>query len=464
MLIRFLLFFTAISVIAVSGCMDSGSHAEHIEPRPLGQEFSSFQPPTEPMETLDVPEIAEPTGVITLREALVLALMYNPELRAFSWDVRASEAKQLQASLWPNPELAVEVEEVGGTGERSGFDAAETTIQLSQLIEMGDKRSKRTKLASLEKKLAGSDYEAKRLDVFTEVTKAFIEVLAAQQRLKSTEELLQLSEELVDTVDKRVDAGKDSPLEKTKAAVVLSNIKIQHQQAVQNFEFARKQLASTWAGKNPKFESVAGQLGSLSPIPPIDKLTDLVAQNPDIARWSLEIDRNKASLELEKAKAISDIALSGGLQRFNGTDDNAVVFGISIPLPISDRNQGGKLAASYELAKAREEQRVAHTRIQMELAKAYQSLSSAYTEATELDENVLQGAEGVFEASRTGYSRGKLDYLNVLDAQRTFFHARARYIESLVAYHKARADVEHLIGQDLDGVKNPLETKVQENK
>jgi outer membrane protein TolC len=122
-------------------------------------------------------QISEPNGVLTLSQALALALMKNPELKSFSLQVRISQARELQASLWPNPELEVEVEEVGGTGRRSRFDAAETTIQLSQLIELGDKRTKRTRLASLEKELAGSDYEAKRLDVFTEVTKAFIEVL-----------------------------------------------------------------------------------------------------------------------------------------------------------------------------------------------------------------------------------------------------------------------------------------------
>ena len=427
MWIRCFLLLAMLFALGVPGCMEHSNEPALPERRSLGKEFRTFQSPAKPMETADIPEIVEPTGVITLRQALALTLMHNPELKAFSWDVRASEARQLQASLWPNPELEVEVEEVGGPGERSDFDAAETTIQLSQLIELGDKRSKRTKLASLETELAGWDYEAKRLDVFTEVTKAFTDVLAAQQRLKLNEELLQVSEELVDTVGKRVDAGKDSPLEKTKATVALSNIKIQHQQAMQHLELTRKQLAATWTGKEPKFESVAGQLDSLPPIPSIDELADLIEQNPDIARWSLEIDKNKASLELEKAKAISDVTLSGGLQRFNDTDDNAIVFGIAIPLPISDKNQAGKLQATYELARAREEERAAHTRIQMKLVKAYQALLSAYTEATELDKNVLQGAESVFEASKTGYSRGKLDYLNVLDAQRTLFEAKARY-------------------------------------
>jgi cobalt-zinc-cadmium efflux system outer membrane protein len=449
MCIRYLLL-AMLFALGVSGCTEQSGDVTLPQQSSLGGGFSTFQPPAKPVENQDVPEISEPIGHITLRQALALALLHNPELKVFSWDVRVSEARQLQASLWPNPKLGVQVEEVGGAGPRTDFDAAETTIQLSQLIELGDKRSKRTKLASMEQELAGWDYEAKRLDVFTKVAKAFTEVLAGQQGLELTQELLQVSEELVDTVTKRVDAGKDSPLEKTKAIVALSNIKIQRQKAIRNLEFARKQLVATWAGKNPRFMSAEGRLDSLSPIPSIDKLTSLIEQNPDIARWLLEIDKDKAALELEKAKAISDITVIGGVQRFNETDDSTIKFGISIPLPISDKNQAGKLQARYELAKAREEQRAAYTRVQMKLARAYQALSSAYTEATELEKNVLQGAKGVFEASRTGYEQGKLDYLNVLDAQRTLFEAKVRYIDALASYHAAKADVERLIGRSID--------------
>jgi cobalt-zinc-cadmium efflux system outer membrane protein len=449
MCIRYLLLVMMFA-LCVSGCMGKSDDVTLPQQSSLGREFSTFQPPAKPVASPDVPEISEPTGPITLGQALALALLHNPELKIFSWDVRVSEAKRLQASLLPNPKLGVEVEEVGGAGPRSDFDAAETTIQLSQLIELGNKRSKRTKLASMEKELAGWDYEAKRLDVFTEVAKAFAEVLAAQEGLELTQELLKVSEELLDTVTKRVNAGKDSPLEKTKAMVALSNIKIQRQKAIQYLEFARKQLAATWTGTKPKFKSASGRLDSLSDIPSIEELTSLIEQNPDIARWMLEIDKDKAALELEKAKAISDITIKGGLQRFNETDDNTIMFGILIPLPISDKNQAGKLQASYELARAREEQRAAYTRVHMKLAKSYQALSSAYTEATELEKNVLQGAEGVFEASKTGYAQGKLDYLNVLDAQRTLFEAKARYIDALASYHTAKADVERLIGRPID--------------
>jgi len=452
MRIIFLSFLVMLFALGISGCMEQGNETAFPEPRSLGQEFGTFQPPAKPVEIAEPAEVTEPADVITLRSALALALMHNPQLKAFSWDVRIAEARQLQARLWPNPKFKVEVEGAGGPGPSSGFDAAETTIALSQLIEMGDKSNKRAKVATLERKLAGWDYEAKRLDVFTEVTKAFIVVLAAQQRLELTEELLQLSRKSVDTVTKRVDAGKDSPLERTKANVAHSDVKIQHRQAGQNLEFARKQLASTWAGQEPVFESAVGKLDSLLPLPSINELTNLMKQNPDIARWFLEIDKARAGLELEKARAISDITLSGGMARSNETENNTVVFGISFPLAVSDRNQAGKLEAIYALARAREEERAAHIRIQMELARAYHELFNSYTEAVELDENVLQGAESVFKASRTGYHQGKLDYLHVLDAQRTLFETKSQYIDALASFHIAKTDVERLIGQPIESI------------
>ncbi|MHC4784207.1 MAG: TolC family protein, partial [Planctomycetota bacterium] len=167
---------------------------------------------------------------------------------------------------------------------------------------------------------------------------------------------------------------------------------------------------------------------------------------------SLEIDKGRASLELEKARAVSDLTLSGGLRRFSETDDNAIVFGISIPLPLSDTNQGGRMEAAYALSRVREEQRAAQSEIQMELARAYQALSNSHTEATELDEGILQGAESVFEASRTGYSEGKLDYLHVLDAQRTLFEVKTQYVDALGAFHTAKTDVERLIGSPIESI------------
>jgi cobalt-zinc-cadmium efflux system outer membrane protein len=238
----------------------------------------------------------EPADVISLRQALSLALLQNPELAAFSWEVRAADARRLQASLLPNPEFEVEVEEIGGSGGRSGFDGAETTIQLGQLIELAGKRPKRTRLAALEKDLADWDYESKRLDVMNQVAQAFVDVLAAQGRLALLKELVDLSEQVHIAVEQRVKAGKDSPVEGTKAKVALSIIQIEWEQAKRSLVSTRKQLAATWGSSTPVFNKVTGQFDHVLPIPSYSELTGLISQNPDIGRWAVVMRQMKLLL------------------------------------------------------------------------------------------------------------------------------------------------------------------------
>lgn len=397
-------------------------------------------------QRIDPVEITEPNGVLTLRQALALTAMNNPELKAFSLETRAAQARQLQAGLWPNPEVDIEVENVGGTGPLSGFDAAQTTIQLSQLIELGNKSQKREKVASFETQLADLDYQNKRLEIFSEAAKAFVLTLKAQEKLQLSDELLDLSEKSYATVEKRVDAGKDSPVEKTRASVALANIKISHSKTRRNLEYARKQLASFWGQDKPLFKQAAGDLDSIKQLPPLESLIDQLKLTPQYTRWEAEIKKSQATLDLEKARAKGDITLGAGLKRFNDVGDNTLVFGISIPLQISDRNQGAKRAAVFNLAKSKHEQRAAWLKLQNEFNETYQEFINSYSQATSLKTEVLPGATDMFNAATRAYREGKVDYLNVLDAQRTLFGVRNEYIESLADYHIARTDIERLTG------------------
>ena len=397
-------------------------------------------------------ESEEPTGAITLRDAISVALFRNPELKAFSLEIRAKEARALQEGLIPNPEIEIEAENFGGSGDFSSFDSAETTIRLSQLIELGGKRSKRKKNASLERDLAERDYESKRADVLTEVTKSFVEVLASQERLALAEELASLAERVLNTVSARVKAGKVSPIEETRAGVTFSTSRIVLDRAKRKLEASRKQLAATWGEKTPHFKKVDGRFDVIAPIPSTAQIESLISQNPDIARWITEMEQRQASVALEEARRIPDPTISLGARNFNESDDNAFVFLVSIPIPVFDWNQGARLEARRRLAKADHERQAARMRVLSDLAEAYRSLSSAYTEATALKKKVLPGAQAAFDASGKGYRQGKFDYLVLLDAQRTLFDVRGQYVEALTLYHTAVADIERLIGTGLDGL------------
>jgi len=433
-------------------------HADISRPKPqaLGNEFASFQPPGQPWaaDSTSV-RIEEPTGVITLGQALALALMKNPELAAFSWEARAREAQALQARLLPNPELDVEVENFGGTGVFGGLDEAETTVQLGQLVELGGKRSKRRRAAALDHDLAGWDYEIRRIQVLTETSKAFVDVVVAQKRTELNEEFVRLAEQVLDVVAERVRAGKVSAIDEVKARVALSGRLIEKGRAEGELAAARKVLTAAWGGTAPKFTAAKGDLERSREIPSFEVLSERVSDNPEMARWLVEIERHRASLEMERAGRFPDVTLRGGVRYISPTDDWAFVGGLSVPIPVFNRNQGSTLEAQYRLAKIEEERRALHVRVQAALARIYQRLSSARNETISLKNDVLPGARSAFEATGEGFRQGKFGYLDVLDAQRTFFEAQARYTDALAVLQKAIADAEGLLGESLDEIRDP---------
>lgn len=459
MFTRFLVLLFVLSVIPIPGCSEPYCSSEPNDRLAT----AATQRPTYPPAVAPQKD-KEPEGQITLREAIAYALVNNPELRAFSWDIHAAEANRIQAALLPNPELEVEVEEFGGTGERRGFDSSETTIQVGQFIELAGKRSKRIHVASLEKQLTQWDYLSKRLDVINQVAAVFVDVLAAQERLALSKELLRLAEQTHTAVGQRVSSGKDSPLEETKAKVALSAVQIEMQGASQALSSARTQLAGTWGATTAVFNSVVGEFYEVRPVPDLNDLEALAAQNPDIARWPVEEQKYRAALALEKAKATYDPTIKGGLKQLNEADDTAFIIGLSIPIPIFDRNQAGISRATYALRKAAEQRRAVETSVRSVLSQAAESLATAFAEATVLANDVVPGAQSAFDAAIQGYEAGKFDYLDVLDAQRTLFEAKGRYVSSLAGYHKSRAYVERLIGRDLDSLKSLPENKVNESK
>ena len=446
---KIIMSFGAALLILLIGC---GAHQVDVawqEARPLGRDLTTSFPPIHPSTPEETPQLQEPTGTINLRQALALALMHNPDLKAFAWAIRAGEAKTLQAGLRPNPELETEIEEFGGSGDLSGFSAIETTIQLGVPIELSGVRSKERQVAALETELAGWDYETARLDVLTQVNHVFIDVLAAQEVVALNEELVRLAEQVFNTARAQVEAGKVSPVQQMRTQVELVNSRIALEASKRELEGARFVLAATWGSTSPMFEKVEGQFEMAKPIPTVEQLADRISQNPNIARWAVEIAHRRAATQLERSRRVPELSIDGGMKHLSESDDVAFILGISLPLPLFDRNQGAIREVEYNLAKAFEEQRSAEVAIHTALATAYGVLSAAAITVSSLRDEVLPSAQSAFAAVTEGYRIGKFDFLEMLDAQRTLFDVRGSYINALAKYHKAVADVERLIGEPL---------------
>jgi outer membrane protein, heavy metal efflux system len=456
--------------LAISGCQLPQWGEPLPAKRPLGSEFKVYEPSGDETAALfnaaparGKVDLTEPTGELNLRRALSLTLAKSPELASFAWGVRETEAEQLQASLLPNPELETEFENFGGTGEFEGAGSLETTVALSQLIELGGKRAKRIKLAQAGSKLAGWQYESKRLSVLTDATRKFIAVLAIQKKLELADEDLKLASAGFDVVARQVIAGKATQAEKTKAFVEVATGKIRAARTRRSLASARIELASTWGSTKPKFTRLFGELGDIEAIPPADKLTGYLDQNPEVASWSAETQQRQAALDLARAGAIPDVTAGVGYRHTRETADNdhAIVAGVAVPIPLFDRNQGEILKARYSLLRAKAQRRGAVVGLHTRFEKAYQALTSARAESLALRDEVLPAARSSYEASGKSFEHGKSGYLDVLDAQRTLVEVKEQYLEALEAYHTAVTGVEGIIAQPLKSVGSVFDAKKQ---
>ena len=392
---------------------------------------------------------------ITLARALSLVMKSNPSLAALAEEIRAKEAAALQAGLLPNPAVGLEMENFAGKDQLRGFDGAETTLFLSQLFELGEKRQKRRRVGDLEKDLAGWDYRSREQDMLAGTAKAFVEVLAAQLRLALNKRLVQISQQTLDTVSARVAAGKVRPIEQTRARVELASTKTNFNRSERELQAARVRLASFWGGEvRAQFQKAVGDLGKMATPPSQQDVLGQLAHNPDLARWDNELQRRKARLALAKSRAVPDLTLSFGLRNFQETKSNAPVAGIELPLPLFDRNQGGIGQAMAELAKARRQKQETFIRIRSRLLEVRQRLVAAFNEAVALREEILPGAQRAFEATEIGYREGKYGFLQLLDAQRTLFKVQGQYLTALSSYHIERIQLERLAGDPLRNIMN----------
>jgi cobalt-zinc-cadmium efflux system outer membrane protein len=392
---------------------------------------------------------AWPQGDLTLDRAVALALQLNPSLAAGENAVLAAEARVNQAGLLPNPEFDLETENFGGSGALSGFDAAENTATISQPILLGGKRKKRRAGAESERVLVGRDFEAFRLDVIAGTTAAFYRVLVAQQREALGKELLSLAESFAQTVQLRVDAGKVSPVEATRAKIEVARARAQLARAVRELEAARARLAATWGSRTPTFGQAVGELPPPTMSPPLEQLRSSLTETPEITRLQDQIQLQQRVLEFEKSLRIPDLNVSVGRRRFREIDQSAWVAAVAVPIPIFDRNQGARRAAKFELQRAQRNAEAVRIALDAELTAAFQRLDAAVQDVTIANQEIVPSANSAFAAVERGYREGKFGFLDVLDAQRALFDARSLSVDNHEEYLLARTELERLVGSTL---------------
>lgn len=381
---------------------------------------------------------------LTLKQAAAAALASNPDLKQFAFQRQAQFARIDGASLKPAPTLIGELENVLGTGRTRGFDAAEATFSLSQLIELGGQRERRIEAARLGIDAIDIQRQAAQLEVLAEVSREFIHVASDQEQLKLTQLATQLAQRTVAEVRRRVQAAKSPEVELHRANIVLVRAEVEEEHAEHELLTSRIKLAALWGASQADFGSVAGDLFKLPEDRDYPALSTQLAASPDLLRFATEARQRDADIRVAESKVRSTITVSAGARRLQEDGDTALVAGFSLPL-------FGARAAQPAIAEARalravieSEAASAKLKAETKLFELVQELRHSITEAEMLRDNVLPEMEEALKETEYAYQRGRYSYLEWVDAQRERVVVQRALIEAAANAHLFHAEIERL--------------------
>ncbi|KPY23304.1 putative Metal ion efflux outer membrane protein [Pseudomonas syringae pv. philadelphi] len=387
---------------------------------------------------LVTPGVSSAQG-ISLPQALEAAFAHNPELAAAQWEIGVAEGDRQQAGLIPNPVLSWEVED-------TRRDTSTTTVMLSQALELGGKRGARIEAAGKGQDAARLELEQRGNELRADVVQAFYAAARAQAGLELARQSRALAERGLHVAEGRVRAGKVSPVEATRAQVQLAETDLLVRRAETLKINSNRELARATGSPTASFERL--DYTDLSPgkSPSSARMMTALNQSAELRLAQTRIEQREAALGSERAKRIPDLTVSVGSQYSREERERVNVVGLSMPLPLFDRNQGNVLAASRRADQSRDLRNAVELKLRTQTQSALDQWSTAAQEVESFNKVILPAAQSAVDTATRGFEMGKFGFLEVLDAQRTLISARSQYLESLATATEARVAIERIHG------------------
>ncbi len=382
-------------------------------------------------------------GTLTLEAVIAEIHRASPAVRSAGLEISARKAEAAQAARWLNPSLSIDVENFGGDGALSGTDNAESTYALEQTFQLGGKRRYSARTARAYTALATADCAVILREAELQASLAYYELLAARDIAGLTQEAANLAEQLAEVVEKRVRAGAAAPPDLARAKTEAATARALATGAEVEVTRMRYALAVFWGDAEADFKlpQSSSESGTANPLSDKASSAHPLLQQAEAAERALA-----AQKRLEQARALPDITLSAGYRQFEASGENALVAGLSVPLPLFDRNRDAVRAADYRLSARAVNRQAMEAQILAQQRATIASLKAARSRLTQLQEEALPAARQAYDASLRGYSVGKFDLTSTIDARRALIETQLAAIEAALSLHMEDMRLRSLIG------------------
>lgn len=391
---------------------------------------------------------------MTADDAVTYALAHNGELEAARKEIEAAQARSRQARLRANPRLDLE-----GTRQINGKD---NTLMAGAVLplELGGRRSARIAVAQREVEVREREVANRERMLAAEVRIKFGEALAQTLKLSFTDELVEANQQSFNLIAARVVAGATPPLEQNMALVELNRLRSLRESVAGRVEVSMLELRNLIGMPPENPLRLRGDFNHLvDQLPPVAEATErALRERPDLQAFRAVENLAAARIEQARAEGRLDASVSAGYERMNssfsvfGVNEHGglqpvqdvfhfLKFGVSIDLPVRNKNQGAIEAAVADSEAAKKRREFAELTVRREVAAAYVQYDRA-TRAMEIFRvGVREPAKANLDVVRQTYELGSKTMLDYIAEQRRFIELENDFIEARLAAYNARIEI-----------------------
>lgn len=415
------------------------------------------------------PDIAEKPGSIadvyfdpaqgsSSADIIRRALISNSELAAARLEIERARARLQQANLLPNPTFDFEQTSGRITGSP---DERESSFGVTVPLELFGQRQSRLSLARVEIEAAQAEVADRERRLIAEVRAAYAEAMAALGELQITEELNNLDIRTARIVEARVTEGDASPLESNLLRVEIERLRSRRKVVEGRLQSAMLRL-KTLAGI-PYNETIKLREELVSPAVNEPATSAEVAveaafrTRPDLKLARLQEELAQAGLRLARAEAAPGISVFSRYtvshSQFDNTPvgtlidkDRLLTFGVSVSIPVFNRNQGAKAELETAILQARRRREFVEAVVRSEVMAAFARYEAAKSALTIFQEGVIARSTQNIRSIRGAYEIGAFSITDLLSEQRRFIDFQREFIEAQAEQFRALTDLQMAVG------------------
>ena len=386
---------------------------------------------------------------ISLSEAMELFLKQNLDLIIAHYGIDAAKGRQITARLFPNPTLNVNTLSAYTQGcQMSTCGAVGPSV--TQLFEVAGKRGYRIRAAELDALSVEARFEDAVRQLGFTLKDSYFRVQRQRGHLSIDQRALNI---LVKLLQPLPDKGKrfTSELERTRLGLLTVNTQAEVLRDLQGVEDASGDLR-VMLNLSPEVDlDLETPLIYRSLDLKLGELMEYALENrPDIRALRLVRDKRKTELQLARVVPYPNVTAQIGyaVQGPHGPDNQQQwAFGLSVPLPVFNRNQGGIVEAEVATNAAQAEVDKAFVQIQNEVSVAYRRVLHA-KKLVDATNGAIDRATTVFQSAQEGYAKNEIGILDLENARRSYGDTEISHLDALFGYHENVLRLERSTGRN----------------